>query len=122
MDERLVRRTYLNDAGILAYRHYELYTDLAPDFRIALAPRASIDNGTFIIRKALAQGRLGLDLHGGLGYDNQRRRVLSQGGGAFVLAASWSSRVLLSYDLAHETATGLPGTLHIGWITYHADI
>ena len=27
-----------------------------------------------------------------------------------------------SYDLAHETATGLPGNLHIGWLTFHADI
>ena len=26
LDERLVRRTYLNDAGVLAYRHYELFT------------------------------------------------------------------------------------------------
>ena len=26
LDERLVRRTYLNDAGVLAYRHYELVT------------------------------------------------------------------------------------------------
>jgi tetratricopeptide (TPR) repeat protein len=122
LDERMVRRTYLTDAGIFAYRHYELVTDMTNDFRIALAPRSSIDNGTLIIRKALRGGWLGFDVHGGFGYDNARRRVLSQGGGALVLAASWKSRLLLSYDMTHETATGVPGTLHIGWITYHADL
>jgi hypothetical protein len=48
--------------------------------------------------------------------------VLVQAGGSFVFAASWSTRLQASYDLAHETATGLPGTLQIGWLTFHADI
>jgi Flp pilus assembly protein TadD len=122
LDERLVRRVYLVDAGVLAYRHYELVTHADPDFRIALAPRASIDNGTLIVRKALAHGRVGLDVHGGGGYDHLRDHTLFQLGGAFVLAASWRTRLTASYDLAHETATGLPGTLHIGWLTFHADI
>ncbi len=122
LDERMVRRTYLNDAGVLAYRHYELVTDSAPDFRISLAPRASIDNGTLIIRKALAGGRIGFDIHGGGGYDHIQRHVLAQGGGSFVLALGWSTRLLASYDLASETATGLPGRLQIGWLTFHADI
>ena len=122
LDERLVRRVYLNDAGVLAYRHYELVTHADPDFRISLAPRASIDNGTLIIRKALADGRIGFDIHGGGGYDNIRDHVLVQAGGAFVMALSWSTRLLASYDLFHETATGLPGTLQIGWLTFHADL
>jgi len=122
LDERMVRRVYLNDAGVLAYRHYELVTHASPDFRIALAPRASIDNGTIIMRKALAGGRIGIDVHGGGGYDHLREHTLFQAGGAFVLAASWRARLTASYDLAHETATGLPGTLHIGWLTFHADI
>ena len=49
----MVRRTALNDAGVLAYRHYENFADLSPNFRISLYPRDSIDNGTFILRKAL---------------------------------------------------------------------
>jgi Flp pilus assembly protein TadD len=122
LDERLVRRVYLNDAGVLAYRHYELVTDSSPDFRITLAPRASIDNGTLILRKALAGGRLGFDIHGGGGYDHIQDHVLVQAGGSFVFAASWSTRLQASYDLARETATGLPGTLQIGWLTFHADI
>ena len=122
LDERLVRRTYLNDAGVLAYRHYELWTHAQPDFRISLAPRSSIDNGTMIIRKALFGGRTGGDIHGGGGYDNIRDHVLVQGGGALVVALSWSTRLLASYDFWQETATGLPGTLQIGWLTFHADI
>jgi hypothetical protein len=122
LDERLVRRVYLTDSGVLAYRHYELVTDAQPDFRIALAPRASIDNGTLIVRKALAHGRIGLDLHGGGGYDHIREHALAQAGGAFVWAASWRTRLTASYDLAYETATGLPGTLQIAWLTFHADI
>ena len=57
VDERMIRRTYLNDAGILSYRHYQLYTDSDAAFasRIALAPRASIDNLSLVIRKVLAQ-------------------------------------------------------------------
>jgi tetratricopeptide (TPR) repeat protein len=122
LDERLVRRVYLNDAGVLAYRHYELVTHATPDFRISLAPRASIDNGTLIIRKALFGGRFGFDIHGGGGYDHIRDHVLFQAGGALVWATSWSTRLMGTYDLAQETATGLPGTLQIGWLTFHADI
>jgi Flp pilus assembly protein TadD len=124
LDERMVRRTYLNDAGILSYRHYELFTDAEPAFfsRIGLAKRASIDNGSMVFRKVFAQGRAGVDLRGGLGYDNQRTRVLSQGGASLVFAPSWASRLSLSYDIARETATGLTGTLHTGWVTYHADL
>jgi tetratricopeptide (TPR) repeat protein len=122
LDERLIRRTYLNDAFLLAYRHYELFTDSEPDFRISLAPRASIDNGTLIFRKVLAGGFLGVDLHGGGGYDNYRKRVLAQAGGAFIVAVSWRARVLATYDIAHETATGLSGTLQTGWLTFHADL
>ena len=107
---------------MLAYRHYELVTHSQPDFRISLAPRASIDNGTLIIRKALAGGRIGFDLHGGGGYDNIRDHVLAQAGGAFVLALSWSTRLTPATTSRSETATGLPGTLQIGWLTFHADI
>ena len=118
-----MRRTYLNDAGVLAYRHYELVTHAQPDFRISLAPRASIDNGTLIIRKALG-GRAHR-----LRYS--RRRRLRQhprprpGPGRAARSCwrlSWSTRLTASYDLWHETATGLPGTLQIGWLTFHADI
>jgi tetratricopeptide (TPR) repeat protein len=124
LDERMSRRLYLNDAGILSYRHYQLFTDAQQGFtsRISLAPRAAIDNGSMVIRKVFAGGRAGVDLRGGLGYDSDRLRVLSQAGASLLIAPSWSSRIALSYDMARETATGLSGTLHTGWVTYHADL
>ena len=82
VDERMLRRTYLNDAGILSYRHYQLFTDSEPAFdaRVALAPRASIDNLSLVIRKVLARGRVGIDLRGGGGYDNERAADAVAGG------------------------------------------
>ena len=61
--------------------------------RIALAPRASIDNLSMVIRKVLARGRVGIDLRGGGGYDNERRRTLSQAGASLLIAPTWSSRI-----------------------------
>ncbi len=124
VDDRMIRRTYLSDAAILSYRHYELFTDSEPAFtaRIGLAPRASIDNLSLVFRKVLAGGRFGFDLRGGGGYDNIRQRTLSQGGLSLLITPTWSSRIMVSYDVAHETATGLSGTLHTGWVTYHADL
>jgi hypothetical protein len=124
VDEHMLRRTYLNDAGVLSYRHYQLFSDSDPAFqsRIALAPRASIDNLSLAIRKVFARGRVGLDLRGGGGYDNERKRTLSQAGVSLLIAPTWFSRIGLSYDMSHETATGLSGTLHTGWVTYHADL
>jgi tetratricopeptide (TPR) repeat protein len=122
LDERMVRRTALNDAGVLAYRHYELWANIPPDFRIALYPRASIDNGSFILRKVVAGGRAGFELRGGLGYDNVQHQVLSQGGAAVVVASTWSTRLMVTYDIVHQTTIGLPGTLQIGWVTFHADL
>jgi tetratricopeptide (TPR) repeat protein len=122
LDDRMFRRTYLSDAGVLAYRHYELFTHSSPGFRISLAPRESVNNGTLLVRKVLLGGRFGFDLHGGLGYDDARGHVLAQAGGALVLAASWSTRLLASYDLSHDSAVGLTGMLQTAWLTLHADI
>jgi tetratricopeptide (TPR) repeat protein len=124
VDDRMIRRTYLSDAAILSYRHYELFTDSEPafDVRIGLAQRAAINNLSLVFRKVLAGGRFGFDLRGGGGYDNIRQRTLSQGGLSLLITPTWSSRIMVSYDVAHETATGLSGTLHTGWVTYHADL
>ena len=123
LDEKMVRRIALNDAGVLAYRHYENFANLSPNFRIALYPRDSIDNGTFILRKALWGGRTGFELRGGIGYDNIQNQLLAQAGGAIVVAASWSTRLTVSYDYTHQSATtGIPGTLQIGWVAFHADL
>jgi len=123
LDERMVRRLALNDAGVLAYRHYENFANPSPNFRIAIYPRDSIDNGTFILRKALWGGRTGVELHGGIGYDNIQNQLLAQAGAAVVVASSWSTRLTVSYDYTHQSATtGIPGTLQIGWVAFHADL
>ena len=126
LDERMVRRTAMNDAAVLTYRHYELFSNIKTDsefyHRISLYPRASIDNGSFIFRKVVAGGRVGVEVHGGLGYDNVQNQTLEQGGTAIVWASSWSTRLLVTYDIVHQTTIGLPGTLQIGWVTFHADL
>jgi Flp pilus assembly protein TadD len=127
LDERMVRRTYLNDAGIISYRHYQLFTDAFSSdnlstARIVLAPRAAIHNLSAIFRTVFAKQRAGFDLRGGMGYDTSRQRVLTQAGASLVIAPSWAHRLVISYDMARETATGLQGTLHTGWLSYHADL
>jgi tetratricopeptide (TPR) repeat protein len=133
LDERMVRRTALNDAGVLAYRHYELWASMPEDFfsRIALYPRASIDNGSLILRKVVAGGRMGVELHGGLGWERYlptptattfQNQVLAQGGAVLAVASTWSTRLMLTYDIVHQTTIGLPGTLQIGWVSFHADL
>ena len=123
LEERMVRRTYLSNAGILSYRHYQLFGDSSPDFssRIVLASRAAIDSGSMVIRKTFASGRGGLELRGGLGYDSERNVSLYNFGASAVAVPFWSSRVLVSYDRAKESATGFSGTRHAGWVTYHGD-
>ena len=123
LDEKMARRWYLSDAGILSYRHYQLFGNSSPGFasRIVLAPRAVIHNGTMVVRKVVAAGRAGAELRGGLGYDTERSVSLYSLGASAVLVPSWSNRVLVSYDLAKETATGFTGTRQTGWVTYHGD-
>jgi tetratricopeptide (TPR) repeat protein len=123
LDEKMVRRTYLSDAGILSYRYYRLFGDSSPEFasRIVLAPRAAIHSGSMVVRKVLAGGRFGAELRGGLGYDTDRNASLYNVGASAVAVPFWSSRILVSYDLAHETATGFTGKRQTGWVTYHVD-
>jgi tetratricopeptide (TPR) repeat protein len=122
LDDRMVRSRPMNDAGVLAYRHFEIVSNLSPNFRIALYPRDSIDNGTLIIRKALLSGRAGAEIHGGLGYDNIQNQMLAQAGGVIVVASTWSTRLTVAYDYIHQSTLGLPGTLQIGTVAFHADL
>lgn len=125
LDTSLVRRTYLNDAGILSYRHYQLFGESSPAFlsRLNLAQRAAIHSGTANLRKVFA-GRVGVDARGGIGYDTARTLFLYSAGGSLMVApsSSWSSRLMVSYDFAKESAVGFEGSRHTGWVTYHADL
>jgi tetratricopeptide (TPR) repeat protein len=123
LDEKMVRRSYLSDAGILSYRHYQLFGASSPEFasRLVLGQRAAIHTGSLVVRKVLGAGRAGLELRGGLGYDTERSISLYNLGASAVLVPFWSTRVLASYDLAKESATGFSGTRQAGWVTYHGD-
>jgi hypothetical protein len=124
LDDSLARRSYLNDAGILSYRHYRLHGESTPDFtaRLVLAPEAAIHQGSGLFRKVFARNRGGIDLRGGVGYDTARELMLYSAGVSLVAAPSWPVRVLVSYDWAKESTTGFQGIRHTGWVTYHADI
>jgi hypothetical protein len=123
LDEKMVRRSYLSDAGILSYRHYQLFGSSSPEFasRVVLAQRAAIHNGSMVVRKVLGAGRAGAEVRGGLGYDTERSVSLYNLGASAVLVPFWSTRVLASYDLAKESASGFSGTRQTGWVTYHGD-
>jgi len=123
LDEKMVRRSYLSDAGILSYRHYQLFGDSSPEFasRIVLAQRAAIHTGSMVVRKVLGAGRAGAEVRGGLGYDTERSVSLYNLGASAVLVPFWSTRILASYDLAKESASGFSGTRQTGWVTYHGD-
>jgi tetratricopeptide (TPR) repeat protein len=123
LDEKMLRRSYLSDAGILSYRHYQLFGSSSPEFasRIVLASRAAIHNGSMVVRKALAGERVGVEARGSLGYDTARNVSIYSLGASAMLVPFWSSRILASYDLAKESATGFTGTRQTGWVTYHVD-
>jgi len=123
LDEKMVRRSYLSDAGILSYRHYQLFGTSSPEFasRLVLGRRAAIHTGSMVVRKVLGAGRAGVEVRGGLGYDTARSVSLYNLGASTMLVPFWSTRVLASYDLAKESATGFSGTRQTGWVTYHGD-
>lgn len=124
LDERLARPSDLVGAMVFSFRHYELYGRTDPDFesRIALLDRSRIDVATVVVRNALADGRFGFEVRGGLGYESTRRNLLSQGGIALYAIGGAASRATISYDMAQETTTGLAGRRHTGWVAYHVDI
>ena len=124
LDENLVRPTEVAESITFSVRHYELFgrSDAEFDRRLVLLPRSSITNGSLVVRDALAGGRFGFELRGGLGYESTRRNVLAQGGLTLFVAGSAASRVTASYDIAQETITGLTGRRHTGWVAYHVDL
>ncbi len=124
LDDNLVRNTEISDAVTLSYRHYELFgqSDSAFLARIALTDRSSVDMGSLVARTTLDTRWLALVIRAGIGYDHARGKSLSQAGGSLYAMVTNASRLMLSYDLAQETSTGLVGTRHTGWVVYHADL
>jgi Flp pilus assembly protein TadD len=124
LDENLVRRSVLSDAAILSYRHQQLFGTSSEAFnaRLVLAPRGASHVGSGTLRLVSPAGWAGIDLRGAVGYDTERSVTLYTGGASVVVAPSWSNRFVLSYDVTKETTTGLQGTRHAGWLSFHADL
>jgi tetratricopeptide (TPR) repeat protein len=124
LDENLQRQTDVAESVTFSLRHYELFGRSDSEFerRLAILSRSSIDGMSVMTRSALAGGRLGVELRGGLGYERIQRTVLSQGGLTLSLAVNRASRLVASYDIAQETITGLTGRRHSGWVAYHVDL
>jgi Flp pilus assembly protein TadD len=124
LDDDMRWPAHLAGALVAGYRHFELWSDAQPEFtrRIAMAPRASIDEGTLTARKVFAGGCLGVELRSLLGWDHAREVAISRIGGSLLATPTRSSRVSLSLDLGIESPTGFRGQTRTGWVSYHADL
>ena len=105
LDRDMRRGTYLSDALVLGYRHYEAIPDMSEGFRQRLSlARARIDEVSFTARKVLTtRGILGVEGRGGAGWDSARDAFMWRAGAGLELAATQSSRLSLSYDFANES-------------------
>ncbi len=124
LDDRLEHAVDLQDALVLAVRHYEAYVDTEPAFltRIQLAPRVSTEAASVMFRKSLVDDRLGIDVHVTFGYDHARD-ISVFGGGVAILAVPWSGgRFAVETNIATETVGVVLGRRE--WITgsYHHDL
>ena len=124
LDDNLQHPTYLADSAVISYRHYEMWGDTDPMFsaRMSLADRASIDDVSFIARKALLRGRLAIEARAGGGRDWVRELYLTRAGASIWIAAGSRSRLTLSFDVAKESTGALTGERRSGWMTYHVDL
>ena len=71
---------------------------------------------------ALARGKLGLELGGGVAHDSSREARSWRTGGALVWSPVTAARLSLGYEEATETAIGLTGRRHAEWMSFHVDL
>jgi len=124
LDERMIAPSGLSPAVVLAYRHYDVATDVTPEFGavIGVAPRGSVDEGSIATTLASPRRDLGIELEGGLAHDSARGSDAWRGGGGLIWAPWSTTRLALHYDAATEVASGLTGTRHAGWMSVHVDL
>jgi tetratricopeptide (TPR) repeat protein len=121
LDDEMLWPTYVADALVLHYRHYEGFTDDEFGDRLVLSPRNTIDEVGATARRTVA-GVLAGELRGGTGYDFSRDMTMWRAGGSLHLSPSASTRFTFSYDLANESTDAFVGRRHAGWLTFHADL
>jgi hypothetical protein len=124
LDETMTAPATLSPAVTFAYRHYGVTTETAPEFNslIALAPRASVDEGSAAVTLATPGSRVGMNLRGGLGFDSAREARQWRAGGTLVWAPMPATRFTLGYDESSEIAIGLLGRSRRGWMSIHVDL
>jgi hypothetical protein len=122
LDENLAFSTYLADAVVLSYRHYEAFGSNDFGSRVPLSDRARIDELSAIGRKTLRDGVLAFEGRVGGGFDWERDLRLWRTGASILFSTTTATRLTLTYDVATESAAGLAGRRHSGWLSFHADI
>jgi len=124
LDDALIEPTSLSSALTLAYRHYDVSSQTTPEFAalIGLAPRGSVDEGSFATTVVSPRGNLGLELRAGLAHDSARKARMWRAGGGLIWAPKPATRFALKYEEASEVATGLVGQRRTGWLSFHVDL
>jgi tetratricopeptide (TPR) repeat protein len=124
LDESMIERTTIGSALTLAYRHYDVTSRTSSDFAavVALAPAASVDEGSIRGSLALPRGQLGIEADAGLGFDSARWARQRRAGGALTWAPLPAARFALGYEEATESVTGLYGRRRAGWLSVHANL
>jgi tetratricopeptide (TPR) repeat protein len=122
LDEEMLWPAYLADALVLSYRHYEVFSRDDFGSRLMLFERAGIDELSATARKTAINGIFALELRGGGGYDRLRELSLWRAGGALLFAPIAAMRITGSFDVATESASGLVGKRHTGWVSVHVDL
>jgi tetratricopeptide (TPR) repeat protein len=124
LDEALIAPTATSPALTLSYRHYDVSTSATPDFaeRIAIAPRARVDEVSIATTVASPRRDLGLELRGALARDAARDALVWNPGATLVWAPRASARLRLGFDQATETAAGLTGRRREARVSLHVDL
>ena len=110
-------------AVTLGYRHYEIATDTTPEFAaiLGLVPRGSVDEISTALSVASPQGRVGMEVRGGVGRDRARQAHMWRAEGALIWAPARSVRFELGYEQATDFTTGLVGERHAARLSCHVD-
>ena len=124
LDDALVSAAPFGSALVFSLRQYGARAWQSAAFAdwLSLVERASVSELGATVRRTGLEGRAGLELTGGLGYDPLRDALLVRAGAAVVLAPWRSVRLTLRYELGTESQTGLVGRRHMGGLSAHVDL
>lgn len=124
LDDALLTPAVLTSALTFGYRHYDVTSTSDPAFttRIALAPRARVDEASVSGMLASAGGRVGIDVRAGLGRDAARGARLWRAGAGLHWAPTAMTRITLQLERAMDLAAGFSGERREGRLSLHVDL